>query len=98
MPKAIALHITDNVATLIDDTCAGTLVVVFGERQTEIQPLNDIPYGHKVALEPIVRGGTVLKYGQAIGVASTAIRAGEHVHIQNIESIRGRGDRAREAT
>jgi altronate dehydratase small subunit len=29
-----------------------------------------------------------------IGKSSKAIRVGEHVHVHNIESARGRGDRA----
>jgi len=43
-----------------------------------------IPRGHKVALADIAMGGTVVKYGQPIGVASVAVRAGDHVHLQNL--------------
>ena len=35
----------------------------------------------------------VLKYGESIGKATKNISKGEHVHIQNVESNRGRGDR-----
>ena len=33
-----------------------------------------------------------MKYGQPIGRATAAIAPGEHVHVHNIESLRGRGD------
>jgi altronate dehydratase large subunit len=32
------------------------------------------------------------KYGQPIGRAVVSIAAGEHVHVHNVESLRGRGD------
>ena len=38
----------------------------------------------------------VTKYGEEIGIATTEITAGEHVHIHNIDSIRGRGDWVKE--
>ena len=33
-----------------------------------------------------------MKYGEEIGVASRAIAAGNHVHVHNLDSMRGRGD------
>jgi len=56
------------------------------------QPLGDgslranqaIPRGHKVAVVDIPVGGVALKYGQPIGIASSAIRAGDHVHLHNL--------------
>ncbi|HUE46751.1 MAG TPA: altronate dehydratase family protein [Aestuariivirgaceae bacterium] len=44
-----------------------------------------IPAGHKVALGDIAAGEPVRKYGQIIGFASTAIPAGAHVHVDNVE-------------
>ena len=40
-------------------------------------------------------GADVLKYGQLVGKASKAIKPGEHVHVHNVESARGRGDQTR---
>ena len=54
----------------------------------------DIPFGHKVALTDIPRGTPVLKYGEQIGLATHDIARGQHVHVHNIESTRGRGDLA----
>jgi galactarate dehydratase len=43
-----------------------------------------IPRGHKAAVVDIPAGAVALKYGQSIGIASSAIRAGDHVHLHNL--------------
>ena len=53
-----------------------------------------IPSGHKFATRPIAAGALIHKYGQMIGRASAPIATGEHVHVHNVEGIRGRGDLA----
>jgi len=58
-----------------------------------VQGFGDVPPGHKIALADIPEGGDVRKYGAVIGRATAAIRAGDHVHVHNIESTRLRGDR-----
>ena len=55
---------------------------------------SDVPFGHKFALGPIAVGGEIRKYGVVVAQATQAIAGGEHVHVHNIESRRGRGDRA----
>jgi altronate dehydratase small subunit len=50
--------------------------------------------GHKFALDPIAQGEPVRKYGVVIARAMAPIEAGQHVHVHNVESNRGRGDRA----
>lgn len=67
----------DNVATVLDDR-AHLLALADGRPCAA-----GVPFGHKVALAPIGAGGAVIKYGVAIGQASTAIAAGEHVHVHN---------------
>jgi len=52
-----------------------------------------IPFGHKFALKDIGRGERIIKYGETIGQATASIKKGEHVHIHNVEGLRGRGDR-----
>ena len=37
-------------------------------------------------------GATSSKYGEIIGRATCPIPQGSHAHVQNIESLRGRGD------
>jgi altronate hydrolase len=43
-----------------------------------------VPMGHKVALIDIPYDGVVHKYGQIIGFATQEIKAGQHVHTQNL--------------
>ncbi|WP_416208089.1 UxaA family hydrolase [Chelativorans sp. M5D2P16] len=50
-----------------------------------VHALERIPFGHKVALEPVESGQAVRKFGQVIGFASKAIRPGEWVHEHNLE-------------
>lgn len=67
----------DNVTTVLDqrtdlDRLQGSMGVALG-----------VPFGHKVALRPIARGGPVIKYGVAIGRATCDIASGAHVHVHN---------------
>lgn len=87
--KAIVLHDADNVATVVNDVEAGETVDTSKGR---LEATETVPFGHKVALVPIARGATVMKYGESIGLARQDISAGEWVHIHNVESQRGRGD------
>src|SRR5690349_6525851 len=52
-----------------------------------------IPRGHKVALRDLAAGEEVHKYGQLIGVATQAIRVGEHVHVHNLAMPPRAGER-----
>lgn len=92
--KAIKNHDRDNVATLFGTVSAGSVVTVMEKngKSYEVKVLNDIPYGHKIALTQIDPKVQVIKYGETIGMATALIEVGEHVHVHNIESTRGRGD------
>lgn len=90
---------SDNVATALADLAAGTRVQLPRQdgatgRPGEVVIRTPIPFGHKVALRAIRTGEAVRKYGEVIGLATTAIAPGEHVHVHNVESQRGRGDLA----
>jgi altronate dehydratase small subunit len=90
---AIVLHATDNVATAVQDLKAGQQAAVRLGRELDHPTLHeDIPYGHKFSVRAIRRGEDILKYGEVIGRATADIAAGCHAHVQNIESLRGRGD------
>lgn len=91
----IVVEPTDNVATAVRPVDAGeTVTVDVGDDERTVKVAEDIPFGHKIALEEIGEGGTVYKYGKSIGYASELIEAGEWVHVHNVESNYGRGDRA----
>lgn len=90
---AVVANIKDNVATVVTDLTNGqeVLVDVHG-KNLKIKLANDVSFGHKFAIEPIKNGDVVVKYGEVIGKATQDIKTGEHVHVHNIESVRGRGD------
>ncbi|MBT6337689.1 MAG: UxaA family hydrolase [Desulfobacula sp.] len=92
---AIAIKEQDNVATAIKDLAAGTEVTVgINEKTILIRVTEDIAYGHKFALRTITKGESVLKYNCGIGRTTRDIEPGRHVHVHNMESLRGRGDLA----
>jgi len=92
---AIRMHADDHVATALRDLKAGeTMSFTFAGERFQVVMAEDVPFGHKVALVDIPEGTHVKKYGETIGRATTAIGVGRHVHVHNIEGIRGRGDQA----
>jgi altronate dehydratase small subunit len=92
---AIMIKREDNVATALHDLQINEAATIsLGESQRDIKVIEDIPYGHKFAVINIKKGDYVTKYGEIIGRATQFIEQGAHAHIQNIESLRGRGDLA----
>jgi altronate dehydratase small subunit len=93
--QAIAIKQEDNVATAICDIEAGQAATVgVEEASLTITVRQAIPLGHKLALRLIRNGEDILKYGTVMGRATQEIQPGEHVHVHNVESTRGRGDLA----
>jgi altronate dehydratase small subunit len=64
-----------------------------GEGRVTILVTEKIPFGHKFALRLIKKGEKITKYGETIGLATKEIQTGQHVHVHNLESRRGRGDK-----
>ena len=94
MFQALVLDKKDNVATAVRRLEKGDSIHVGIEDSTaEILLLQAIPFGHKLALSDIRRGGRVIKYGETMGQATADIHKGEHVHIHNVEGLKGRGDK-----
>ena len=89
MNAAIVISGADNVATALEPLDSGQTLRI-GEITLTIA--DTIPRGHKVALRAIRAGERVIKYGSPIGLASSDIAPGAHVHIHNVASTRGRGD------
>ena len=91
MKKAIQLDDKDNVATVTDDVSKGEQVEVLspmGEVILDAKPVEDIIFGHKLALRKLNKGEAIIKYGEVIGVASKPIAVGGWVHTHNVESGR----------
>ncbi len=74
--KVLRLHDEDNVAVAL-------LPLANGESIEGVTVRGEIPAMHKVAVRPIAAGEPVTKYRQLIGVASSDIAPGEHVHNHN---------------
>jgi altronate dehydratase small subunit len=86
---------SDNVATALREVSAGeTVTVGVGDEERSVELVDDVEFGHKLAVEDIDAGGTIVKYGKSIGNATEAIPAGTWVHVHNVESNYGRGDLA----
>ena len=86
--KALVMGSNDNVATVIEDIEPGTSVpVTVGGKTRNIKVKQKIPFGHKFAISRIPKGDKVIKYGEVIGIATQPIEEGEHVHVQNVESV-----------
>jgi hypothetical protein len=88
-PKVIVISARDNVATALEALSPGQSIDGIGGT---VVVREAIANGHKVALSRIAAGEPVLKYGNPIGTASADIEAGDHVHVHNVASARGRGD------
>ena len=93
MEKALIMEADDNVATAIADLEAGEMVTMsIGSLRRQVTLREPVPFGHKLALQPLAKGANVVKYGEVIGRTRAGILEGQHVHVHNIESLRGRGD------
>lgn len=92
--NAIIITDKDNVVTAITNLKKGETVRFLSEKKLlkEFILKHDIPFGHKAAVIDIACKNDVIKYGESIGRTTKDILLGQHVHIQNLESKRGRGD------
>lgn len=92
-PKVWIIALADNVGTVVgNEAPARASIPIIGASTGSIEVPIAIPHGHKVALKPLPSGAKVVKYGVVIGRLIAAVSTGEHVHIHNLESLRGRGD------
>ena len=80
----------DHVATALRALSAGERLSVDG---VAIMLRNDIPHGHKFAVESRALGEPVLKFGFPIGIATQPIQPGDHVHTHNVATaLKGQGE------
>jgi altronate dehydratase small subunit len=92
----VIMHPNDDVAVALTPLPVGAEIPA-PDGVFHIVLKQPIPFGHKFAIRAIPKGGLVHKYGQVIGIATCEISPGEHVHVHNVESRRGRGDLAQGA-
>lgn len=92
---ALVMDARDHVATAIKDLQQGQKIIYRVQDQVrELTLIDPIPFGHKFAIEDAAEGTDIRKYGEVIGRTTVSIQAGQHVHVHNVEGIRGRGDQA----
>lgn len=94
-PMALRCNDRDNVAVLFEENAAAETEVDVRDKRGNTVTMTirqAIPYGHKLAVVPIAKGEDIIKYGEAIGVATADIVPGDYVHVHNMDSKRGRGD------
>jgi altronate dehydratase small subunit len=93
MPTEAAVVVfdpADNVATAKTNLATGDDIGLNDVEGRLVVLKDPIPFGHKVAIRAIPEGAWVVKYGAPIGRATRAIAVGEHVHIHNLVSARGK--------
>ncbi|WP_033326937.1 UxaA family hydrolase [Promicromonospora sukumoe] len=78
----LVLREGDDVAVATRDLSPGDAPEASGTGPVDVR--QPVPRGHKIALRAVPTGGHVRKYGQVIGVATTDIAPGDHVHSHNL--------------
>ncbi len=81
----------DNVGVAVVDIPAGTDCVgrnLENNQTLKARTVEAIPLGHKLALKDLSVGDTATKYGCEIGKIVQAVKAGCHVHTQNLKTKR----------
>jgi hypothetical protein len=79
----LLLHPDDNVLVARATAAEGTEVAL---DNGPVWLTQAIPMAHKIARQAIAAGDTIRKYGMPIGIATTDIAPGAHVHVHNIRS------------
>ena len=77
----------DNVANTLGLIPKGQQVEIKNKKKTIISS-NKIPKYHKIALNEIPKGASIIKNGICIGTATKEIDIGAHIHVHNIVSNR----------
>lgn len=87
---AVLVNKEDNVATATKDLSLNEKVIVQSDDSSfEIEVKGQIAFGHKFSLSAINIGDNIIKYGEIIGIATKPISQYEHVHVHNVDSVRG---------
>ena len=83
MKNVIRINEKDNVAVALEPVKAGEEIIAGGIKVTALE---DIPQGHKIALQDIAGGEDVIKYGFPIGHAQADAKAGSWMHTHNVKT------------
>lgn len=87
---ALVLDAKDNVAVVLADVAAGEICRIRGRGEDyDFLAVENIAFGHKVALCALREGDPIYKYGEEIGVARESIPPGGWIHSHNLYCERG---------
>ena len=91
MATEIIIHDqNDNVGVVVIEKITPkqecTCWIMENDSSTSIQSKDEIPLGHKIAMNDLSEGDTILKYGHDIGKVVKPIKKGEHVHVHNVKT------------
>ncbi|MEX0730775.1 MAG: UxaA family hydrolase [Aquisalimonadaceae bacterium] len=82
----------DNVGVVVvEDVQAGQTLsgwMMDTNETITIEAKDPIPLGHKIALQDLSKGDTIIKYGHDIGAVVAPIGKGHHAHVQNVKTKR----------
>ena len=62
--------------------------IIDQDKTISFKAASDIPIGHKLAIKPLQKNDTAIKYGVDIGRVVAPIAPGEHVHVHNLKTKR----------
>lgn len=90
MTNAMIIDEKDTVAVAIEPITAGDTAAWLDKAGVlrQVTAATDVPIYHKFAITDMAKGQPVVKYGEHIGLAAGDIKAGCHVHVQNVENHR----------
>ncbi len=80
----------DHVAVAVQDVEPGRVRAVYmdSDREVELEALEAIPLGHKVALADLGADADVIEYEVRVGLTRQPIKKGRLVHTHNLRSAR----------
>ena len=89
-PDLIIHDEKDNVGVVVIETTKKgqdcNAWIMENDKSIKVPSLNEVSLGHKIALQDLKEGDTILKYGHDIGKVVKAIKKGEHVHVHNVKT------------
>jgi len=89
--QALVMDRGDTVATLLDPVQPGDAVKLLDPELTLLKTVvacDSINPFHKIAVYPMARNESVIKFGEVIGCTSKTIAVGESVHVHNLRSAK----------
>ena len=89
-PDLIIHDEKDNVGVVVIETTKKgqecNAWIMENDKSIKVSSINEVPLGHKIALNDLKEGDTILKYGHDIGKVVKPIKKGDHVHVHNVKT------------